>query len=139
MRITKERCQSTHQCITDGHKCSSNRRRKPQQIRNLQQLPIGTSNKVEPLVNLNDGNGYPRCLTAADLIQVQSNHVTIHQGLSQSVKKINNIGQNIVIIGNSHARKCAAELEQNLSKKCAVSSYVKRGAGMSAITHTVKE
>ena len=68
--------------------CSSNRRRKPQQMRrNLQQLPIQTSNKFEPLVNLNDCSGYPRCPTAADLIQVPSNHMTKHHGLSQSVKK----------------------------------------------------
>ena len=32
-----------------------------------------------------------------------------------------------------------AELEKNLGKKFVVSGYVKPGAGMSAITHTVKE
>ena len=51
--------------------------------------------------------------------------MTKHQGLSQSVKKINNIKQNIVITGDSHARNCAAELQQNLGKKFAVSSYVR--------------
>ena len=68
--------------------CSSNRRRKPQQIRrNLQQLPIQTSNMFQHSVNLNDGNKYPRCSAAADLTQVPSNYMTKHQGLSQSVKK----------------------------------------------------
>ena len=55
------------------------------------------------------------------------------------MKKTNNIKQNIVIIGDSFARHCAAELRHNLDTKFAISSYVKPGAGMSVIRHTVKE
>ena len=116
--------------------CSSNRRRKPQQIRrNLQHVPLQNSNYFEPLCN---GNEYPKCLTSVNQVQVSSSRMTKRGGLSQSVKK-NNIKQHIVIIGDSHARNCAAELQHNLGTKFAVSSYVKPGAGMSVITQTVKE
>jgi len=119
---------------------SSNRRRKPQQRRrNLQQLPLQTSNYFEPLANLIDGNEYPKCLTFVNQIQVSSNPMTKRRSLSPSVKKTNNIKHNIVIIGDSHGWNCAAELQHNLGTKFAVSSYVKPGAGMSAITHTAKE
>ena len=117
--------------------CSSNRRRKPQQIRpNLQQSPLRTSNQFEPLANLNDGEEYPKCFNQ---VQVSNGLTVKRQGLSQSVKKTNNIKHNIVIIGDSYARNCAAELRQNLDTKFAISNYVKPGAGMSVITHTVKE
>ena len=64
-----------------------------------------------------------------------------HNETSRFVTKCeeNNTKQNIVIIGDSHARNCAAELQHNLGTKFAISSYVKPGAGMSVITHTVKE
>jgi hypothetical protein len=45
----------------------------------------------------------------------------------------------IVIIGDSHARNCAAELHHWLGRKCAVSGYVKRGAGMKVIVQSGKE
>jgi hypothetical protein len=45
----------------------------------------------------------------------------------------------IVIIGDSHARNCAAELHHRLGKKCAVSGYVKPGAGMEVIVQSWKE
>ena len=65
--------------------------------------------------------------------------MTKHRGLLQSVKKTKNIKHNIVIIGDSHARNCAAEFQHKIGTKFAVSSYINPGAGMSAITHTVKE
>jgi hypothetical protein len=44
---------------------SSNRRRKPQQIRtNLQQLPLRTSNQFELLANLKYGEEYRKCMTS---------------------------------------------------------------------------
>ena len=119
---------------------SSNRRRKPQQVRrNLQQVPLQISNYFETVANLNDGNEYPKCSTSVNQVQVSSSRMSKSRGLSQSVKKTNNIKQNIVIIGDGHARNCAAVLQHNLGTKFAVSSYVKPGAGMSVITRTVKE
>jgi hypothetical protein len=55
------------------------------------------------------------------------------------VKKTNIIKRNIFIIGNSHSRNCAAELQHNLGTNFVVSGYVKPVAGMSVITQTVKE
>jgi hypothetical protein len=45
----------------------------------------------------------------------------------------------IVIIGNSHARNIAAELQHSLGLRFSVSSFVKPGAGMNVIVDTVKE
>jgi hypothetical protein len=119
---------------------SSNRRRKPQQIRtNLQQLPLQTSNQFELLANLKDGKEYPKCITSVNQVQVLNSLTTKCQDLSLSVKKTNNIKQNIVIIGDSHTRNSAAELCHNLDTKFAISSYVKPGVEMSVVTHSVEE
>jgi len=96
-------------------RCSLNWRRKPQQIRrNLQRSPLQTSDHFELLANLNDDEEYPKCLTSVNQVQVSNGLIVKYQGLSQSVKKTNNIKQNIVIIGDSHARNCAAKLHHNL-------------------------
>jgi hypothetical protein len=55
------------------------------------------------------------------------------------VKKTNNIKQNIVITGDSHAINSEAELRHNLVTKFAISSYTKPGTEMSVVTHSVEE
>jgi hypothetical protein len=45
----------------------------------------------------------------------------------------------VVIIGDSHARNCAAELHQRLGKRCSVSGFVKPGAGMKVIVQSCNE
>jgi hypothetical protein len=45
----------------------------------------------------------------------------------------------IVIIGDSHARNCAAELHHRLGKKYAVLGHVEPGAGMEVIMQSWKE
>jgi molybdopterin biosynthesis enzyme MoaB len=57
----------------------------------------------------------------------------------QSAKKIKNVKQKIVIIGDTHARNSAAELQHSLSSIFLVSSFVKPGAEMKVIVDTVKE
>jgi len=57
----------------------------------------------------------------------------------KNVVKAKNDKQKIVIIGDSHIRSCAAELQQQLRRKYSVSGYVKSGAGMDVIVHSVKE
>jgi hypothetical protein len=57
----------------------------------------------------------------------------------QSVNKIKNVKQKIVIIGDSHARNGAAELQHSLGSTSAVSNFVKPSAGMGVIVDTVKE
>jgi 1-aminocyclopropane-1-carboxylate deaminase/D-cysteine desulfhydrase-like pyridoxal-dependent ACC family enzyme len=57
----------------------------------------------------------------------------------QKVEKLKNDKQKIVITGDSHVRNCAAKLQQQLGRKCAVSGYVKPGAGMKVIVSSAKE
>jgi hypothetical protein len=52
---------------------------------------------------------------------------------------VKNDKRKIVIIGDSHARNCAPELHYQLRRKCAVSGYVKPGAGMKVIVQSGKE
>jgi hypothetical protein len=57
----------------------------------------------------------------------------------QNVNKTTNINKKTAIIGDSHGRNCAAELQYSLGAIFAVSSLVKPDAGMSIITDTVEE
>ena len=57
----------------------------------------------------------------------------------QSVNKIKHVNQKIVIIGDSHARNSAAELQHSLGSNFAVPSFVKPGAGLKVMVDTVKE
>jgi hypothetical protein len=52
---------------------------------------------------------------------------------------VKNDKRKIVIIGDSDARNCAAELHHQVGRKCAVSGYVKHGAGMKVIVQSGKE
>ena len=45
----------------------------------------------------------------------------------------------ILVIGDSHARRCATLLQDNLGTNCEVSSFIKPGAQMNEITKTAKE
>jgi len=47
--------------------------------------------------------------------------------------------QRIVPLGDSHARKCASELQHNLGKDYEVTSFVKPGAGMEEILGSTSE
>ena len=47
--------------------------------------------------------------------------------------------QKLVIIGDSHARKIAAELQHNMGSTFSVSSFIKPGAGMESILDTMKD
>jgi uncharacterized membrane protein len=57
----------------------------------------------------------------------------------QRVNKRKNMKQKIVVVGDGHARNCATELQHSLGTIFAVSSFVKPGAGMNAITDTMEE
>ena len=57
----------------------------------------------------------------------------------QSESRTKHVNQKIVIIGDSHTRNSAAELQHCLGSTFAVSSFVKPGTGMRAIVDTVKE
>jgi hypothetical protein len=59
--------------------------------------------------------------------------------VKQSANKIQNVKQKIVIIGDSHARNSADELQHNIGSTFTVSSFVKPGAGMGSIVDTMKK
>jgi hypothetical protein len=53
----------------------------------------------------------------------------------------NNLGrrrQRVLLLGHSHARKCASDLQHNLGHHFEVKSFVKPGATMEEIVHQVK-
>ena len=90
-----------------------NRRRKPQNTREqLQQLPLHISNQFTLLLNLKEdaeGLRHPR-------------NGSCNKVMSNSMVK--NDKWKIVIIGDSHARNCAARLQRQLGRKCTVTGYV---------------
>lgn len=55
------------------------------------------------------------------------------------MKSLNKVKYKVLIIGDSHARKCATILQHNLSIDYKVSSFVKPGAQMNEITKTARE
>jgi hypothetical protein len=139
--VNGDRTEDLQANVQDGRwQNSSNRRRRPQNIRRqLQQLPEHTSNRFEPLSNLKDENGVSRCSTMESRCKVSSDLMARKQSGIKNVVKTKNDKQKIVIIGDSHIRNCAAELKQQLGRKCSVSGYVKSGAGLDVIVHSVKE
>ena len=91
-----------------------------------------TSNKFKTLSNFKNENLPPKCAP----------HVNCHKEHHppfRSVGKIKHVNQQIVIVGDSHARKSAAELKHCLDLTFAISSFVKPGAGMKDIVDPVKE
>jgi len=61
--VNGDRTEELQASVQDGWwQTSSHWRRRPQNIRRqLQQLPVHTSNRFEPLTNLKDDNGVLRC------------------------------------------------------------------------------
>jgi len=92
-----------------------------------------------PLANLNENNEYPRYVPLVERSQPSQDRLLKHRPVKQSANKIQMMKQKIVIIGDSHARKSAAELQHNIGSTFTVSSFVKPGAGMGSIVGTTKE
>jgi len=139
--VNGDRTEELQANVQDGwRQNSSNRRRRPQNIRTqLQQLPVHTSNRFELLTNLKDDNGGSRCSTLESRYKEWGDHMVRKQSGIKNVVKAKNDKRKTVIIGDSHIRNCAAELQQQLGRKCSVSGYVKSGAGMDVIVHSAKE
>jgi len=139
--VNGDRTEELQASVQDGWwQNSSNRRRRLQNIRRqLQQLPVHTSNRFEPLTNLKDENGVSRCSTMESRYKELSDHMVRKQSGIKNVVKAKNDKRKIVINGDSHIRNCAARLQQQLGRKCSMSGYVKSGAGMDVIVHSVKE
>jgi len=139
--VNGDRTEELQASVQDGWwQNSSNRRRRLQNIRRqLQQLPVHTSNRFEPLTNLKDENGVSRCSTMESRYKELSDHIVRKQSGIKNVVKAKNDKRKIVINGDSHIRNCAARLQQQLGRKCSMPGYVKSGAGMDVIVHSVKE
>jgi len=121
---------STHQEWTT---LPSNRRRKPPRTNsNLRQPPLMTSNKFATLANLKNESQFPECVP-------HGNYHKRRRPPLLNVSKINQTNQQIVIVGDSHVRKSAAELKYCLDPTFAISSFVKPGAGMKDIIDSVRE
>jgi hypothetical protein len=101
-----------------------------------QVIPI--ANKFEILSDMNESKEVT-CSTSASII----NNVTPIKSKKKCQKKTQrflqkaqgnkNLGrrrQKILLLGDSHARKCATDLQHNLGDDYEVTSFVKPGAGM---------
>jgi hypothetical protein len=106
-------------------------------------LPLATSNRFEPLVNLkvNPKDSNDTYKAASQLKQSQPLHGSHMKRcqLQSSKKQSCEVKQKIVIIGDSHTRKCAAELQHVMGKYYSVIGLVKPGAGMGHIINTVSD
>jgi predicted phosphodiesterase len=55
------------------------------------------------------------------------------------VKTLKRKQQKVLIIGDSHAKKCATRLQHNVDANYEVSSFVKPGVHMNELTKTARE
>jgi hypothetical protein len=104
-----------------------NRKKKPQNTRRqLQKLPLHISNQFAPLLNLKE-------------VVEGSSHLK-NDGCDKvlSDNTLKNDKRKIVIIGDSHARNCAAGLKRQLGRKYSVIGHIKPGAGMKQIVQSGK-
>jgi hypothetical protein len=97
---------------------------------------IPTANKFEILANVNESNETMCSMSASNVSNVTSikskkNEQKKIQRFLQKTQGNNNLGrrrQRILLLGDSHARKCATKLQHNLGDDYGVTSFVKLGA-----------
>jgi len=107
---------------------------------------IPTANKFEILVNMNDSN-LTECLTSV----LTTSNVTSDKFKKKDQKKTQQLlqktqgnnkperrRQRISLLGDSHARKCATDLQHNLGHDHEFTSFVNPGAAMEEIVHQVR-
>ena len=111
----------------------------PYQSRNLCQLPLVTSNKFSTLANLNHDNQLPENVLHMKHPNPMNNYRKGRRPPFQCVNKMKHVKQRIITVGDSHARKSAAELKHCLHPTYAISSFVKPGAGMKDVVESVSE
>jgi RNase H-fold protein (predicted Holliday junction resolvase) len=98
---------------------------------------IPTTNKFEVLANLND-------ISEASSASSEG-HITSRNFKKKNQKKtqgLNNSGtrrQRIILIGDSHVRNCATDLQHNLGGNYEVTGFAKPGAIMEEIVNTVRK
>jgi len=106
---------------------------------NLRQLTLETSNQYANLANLNDGSEFPGYVPGVKQSKPLNYHCMKRQPAIQNAGKTKRVKQKIVIIGDSHAKNSAAELQHCLGSTFIVSSFIKPSAGMKTIIDKAKE
>jgi hypothetical protein len=104
---------------------------------NLIQLIPCTANKFELLSNLKVNESTSAPITEKENLNKSGYQKTTRKTqLAKSGKK----GKHkVLIIGDSHARKCVTNLQHNLGKNYKVTGFIKPGAQMREIINTAKE
>jgi len=97
-----------------------------------------TSNQFATLGNLNNENESSGRVPPVKCPKPTINHHMERRSTIPSASKIKLVNQKIVIVGDSHGRNRAAELKHRLDPTFAISSFVKPGAGMRAISGTMQ-
>ena len=118
---------------------SNQRSKLPSTRRNPRQLPFVTPNKFATPPNLNNENQFPECVPQTKRPYPVNNCHKDRRPPLLSVSKTKHVNQQIVIVGDSHARKSATELKHCLDPTFAISTFVKPGAGMNDVIDSVRE
>ena len=140
MKVTKTKHHILLSTNEERTSFSSNRRKKQQYTKkNLQQLTLETSNQYATLANLNEESEFPGYVPAVKRSKPSNYHCMKRRPVIPNASKTKRVKQKIAIMGDSHARKSAAELQHCLGSTFIVSSFVKPGAGMKTIVDTAKE
>jgi hypothetical protein len=113
---------------------AARRRKKPQSInKNLRQIPIITSNKFDALVNLKNGDVFPESVPPEKNPNPVKSFDSGHRAKTQ-----NGGNRKILIVGDSHCRRSAAELKHCLGSTYTISSFVQPGADMRSILSSME-
>jgi hypothetical protein len=137
--VRKEDCGDQFQANTDKEweqVTTRNNRKLNNFNSNLVQLIPTTGNKYELLHNLNDDELQK---VGKDLrTQNKSNNLKIN-GRNQGMESVKRNKHKVLIIGDSHTRKCAVELRHNLDHRYEVSGFIKPGATTQEIVKTTED
>jgi hypothetical protein len=84
----------------------------------------------------------PSELQCTTFKQEETAHINSHQSKAkktQFVKSLNKVKNNVLLIGDSHARNCAHLLQDSLNSDLKSSCFVKPSARMNEVINTVRE
>jgi hypothetical protein len=105
--------------------------------RNLTQIIPTTNNRYERLSNLKDEETVIGTSKAVKICN-SSNYPQVRKK-NQIGKSVGRSEHKVMIIGDSHAKKCAAELRHNLDRRYEVYGFIKPGASSNEVIKTVEE
>jgi hypothetical protein len=94
-------------------------------------------NRFEVLANLKEDDSMG-ILSKDDKIQFLNSRPHI-KGINQSARSVKTGGYKVLLIGDSHAKKCALDLRHNLDHSYEVCGFIKPGASSSEIIKTAEK